>query len=85
MTLPDHPPPLSEVVLPDRFGTSQIDHAVQWLCKGHVGHDGGDILRRNGLHERRWKPNGLPFRRRLGDAAHKLEELRGADDRERNL
>ena len=30
------------------------------------------------------KPNRLPFGGRLGDAAHELEELRGADDRVRN-
>src|SRR5262249_430057 len=32
----------------------------------------------------RWKPNRLPFSRRLGYATHELEELRGADDRVRN-
>src|SRR4029077_17522006 len=32
----------------------------------------------------RWKPNSLPFSRRLRDATHELEELRGADDRVRN-
>src|SRR5438270_10606047 len=68
-----------EVVLTDRFGTGQIDRAVQWLREGGFGHDGGDIIRHNGLHQNRWKPNRLPFSRRLGDAAHELEELRRAD------
>src|SRR5438105_8780626 len=38
----------------------------------------------NGLHQNRWKPNRLPFSRRLSNAAHELEELCGADDRVRN-
>ena len=73
-----------EVVLADRFGTGQIDRAVQRLGEGRIGHGGGDVLRRNGLHQDRWEPNRLPFGRRLGDAAHELEELRGAHDRVRN-
>src|SRR5512142_2629847 len=31
-----------EVVLTDRFGTGQIDRAVQRLTEGRIGHDGGD-------------------------------------------
>ena len=73
-----------EVVLTDRFGTGQIDRAVQRLSEGHIGHDGGDIIRRNGLHQNRRNPDRLPFSRKLGDAAHELEELRGAHDRVRN-
>jgi hypothetical protein len=68
-----------EVVLTDRFGTRQFDRAVQRLRERHIGHDGGDVIRRNGLHQNRWKPNGL-----LSDATHELEELRGADNRIRN-
>ena len=49
--------------------------------EGHFGHDSGDIIRHNGLHQKPWQPNRLPFSCRLGDAAHELEELRGADDR----
>src|SRR5438874_9895974 len=44
-----------EVVLPNRFGTGQIERAVQRLSEGHIGHDGGDVIRRNGLHQNRWK------------------------------
>ncbi len=73
-----------EVVLPNRFGTGQIEHAVQRLSEGHIGHDGGDVIRRNGLHQNRWKPNRLPFSRQLGDAARELEELRSTHDRVRN-
>src|SRR5437762_11200931 len=73
-----------EVVLPNRFGTGQIERAVQRLSEGHIGHDGGDVIRRNGLHQNRWKPNRLPFSRRLADAAHELEELRSTHDRVRN-
>ena len=73
-----------EVVLPNRFGTGQLERAVQRLREGHIGHDGGDVIRRNGLHQNRWKPNGLPFRRRLSDAARELEELRSTHDRVRN-
>src|SRR5262249_20913462 len=73
-----------EVVLTDRFGTSQIDRAVERLSEGRIGHGGGDVVRRYGLHQSRWKPNRLPFGRRLGDAAHELEELRSAHDRVRN-
>src|SRR5436190_23718777 len=46
-----------EVVLADRFGTGQIDRAVQRLSEGRVGHDGGDVIRRDGLHQDRWEPN----------------------------
>src|SRR5437868_14794309 len=63
-----------EVVLTDRFGTGQSERAVQRLSESRVGHDGGDIIRRNGLHQDRWKPDRLPCGRRLGDAAHELEE-----------
>src|SRR5436189_519117 len=73
-----------EVVLSNRFGTGQIERAVQRLSEGHIGHDGGDVIRRNGLHQGRWKPNRLPFSRRLGHAAHELEELRSTHDRVRN-
>src|SRR5213596_1871 len=31
-----------EVVLTERFGTGQIDGAVQRLSEGRIGHDGGD-------------------------------------------
>jgi hypothetical protein len=73
-----------EVVLPNPFGTGHIEGAVERLSEGHIGHDRGDVSRRNGLHQNRWKPNRLPFRRELGDAAHELEELRGTHDRVRN-
>src|SRR4029453_1865381 len=73
-----------EFVLTDRFGTSQLDRAVQGLRQGRFGHDCGDVIRHNGLHQNGWKPNRLPFSRRLGDATHELEELRGTDDRVRN-
>src|SRR6266850_732758 len=36
-----------EFVLTDRFGTSQIDSAVQWLREGRIGHDSGDVIRYN--------------------------------------
>src|SRR5215475_10969796 len=54
-----------EVVLPNRFGTGQLQRAVRWLREGHFGHDGTDVISRNGLHQSRWKSNRLPFRRRL--------------------
>ena len=38
-----------EIVLPNRFGTGQLERAVQRLSEGHIGHDGGDVIRRNGL------------------------------------
>ena len=76
--------PPHEVVLPNRFGPGQIERAVERLSEGHIGHDGGDIIRRNGLHQNRWKPNRLPFSRELGDAAHELEELCRTHDRVRN-
>src|SRR5205085_9968572 len=63
-----------EFVLTDWFGTGQIDRAVQWLREGRFGHDCGDVIRHNGLHQNRWQPNRLPFSRRLGDATHELEE-----------
>src|SRR5437667_10172299 len=65
-----------EVVLPNRFGTGQIERAVQRLSEGHIGHDGGDVIRRNGLHQNRWKPNRLPVSSRLGDVDHELQILR---------
>src|SRR5436190_23295579 len=46
-----------EVVLTDRLGTGQVERAVQRLTEGHIGHDGGDVLRRDGLHQNRWKPD----------------------------
>src|SRR5436189_1191721 len=69
-----------EVVLTNRVGTGQIDRAVQGPSECHIGHGGGDIICRNGLHQSRWKTDRLSFRRRLGDAPHELEELRGAHD-----
>src|SRR6266446_1837247 len=58
-----------EVVLSNRFGTGQIDRAVQRLREGRIGHDSSDVIRDNGLNKNRWKPNRLPFSRRLSDAA----------------
>src|SRR5262249_58058852 len=46
-----------EVVLPNQFGTGQLDRAVHRLSEGHVGHGGGGIVRRHGLHQNRWNPN----------------------------
>src|SRR3954454_22189935 len=46
-----------EVVLADRFGTRQFDGAIQRLGEGHIGHDGCHIIRLNGLHHDRWKPD----------------------------
>ena len=37
-----------EVVLTDRFGAGQFERAVQRLGESRVGHDGGDIIRRDG-------------------------------------
>src|SRR5262245_14048405 len=71
----------NELVLTDRVGTGQLDHAMQWLRQGSLGHAGSDILCGDGLHQSWWDANRLPFRRRLGDAAHELEELRGTDNR----
>ena len=73
-----------EVVLPDRFGTGNLECAVQRLREGHIGHDTSDVIRCNGLHQNLWQPNRLPVGRRLGDAAHELEELRSTHDRIRN-
>jgi hypothetical protein len=35
----------NQLVLTDRFGTSQLDRAVQRLRKGHIHQGGGDIVR----------------------------------------
>ena len=67
-----------EVVPVDRFGSGQFDGTIQRLSEGYIGHDGGDVIRRNGLHQDRWKPDHLPFSRRFGDGANELEELRSA-------
>ena len=69
----------------DRFGTRQLDRAVQRLLDGDVGQRGGDVIRHDGLHQGGRQPNRLPVGGRLGDAAHELEELRRADDRVGNL
>jgi hypothetical protein len=58
-----------EVILPNRFGPGQIEGVVERLSEGRVGHDGGDVIRRDGLYQNRWNPNRPPFRRRLGDSA----------------
>ena len=58
-----------KVILPNRFGTGQIEGVVERLSEGRVGHDGGDVIRRDGLYQNRWNPNRPPFRRRLGDSA----------------
>src|SRR5262249_12475181 len=47
--------------------------------------DGGDVVRRDGLHEGRRQAHRLPLGRELGDAAHELEELRRAGDSVRDL
>src|SRR6266481_2567215 len=59
-------------------------YSLSSTTASRIGHDGGDIIRRNGLHQNRWKPNRLPFSRQLGDATHELEELRSTHDRVRN-
>src|SRR5215475_9808646 len=70
----------NELVLTDRVGTGYLDHAVQWLGECHIGHDGRDVIRCDGLHQNRWDPDRLPFGRPFGDAIHKLKELRGMHD-----
>src|SRR6516162_3295910 len=46
--------PPHEVILPNRFGTGQIERAVERLSEGDIGHDRGDIIRHNGLHQNWW-------------------------------
>jgi len=58
-----------EVMLPNRIRTGHFDCAVQGLGEGHIGHDGGDVIRYYGLNQNRWNPNRLPFSRKLGDSA----------------
>src|SRR5262249_58822283 len=73
-----------ELILPNRFGTGQIERAVQRLSEGHISHGGGDVIRHNGLHQNWWNPNQLPFCRQLGDLADELEEQRGTHARVSN-
>ena len=71
----------NEFIETDRLGNRQFDCAVQRFLDRDLGHDGGDIIRHDGLYQRWRQPNRLPLGCRLGDAAYELEELRGADDR----
>jgi hypothetical protein len=64
----------NQLVLTVRFGTSQVDRAVQRLRKGHIHQGGGDIVRCDRLHHGRGKPDGLSFGGRLGNAAHEFEK-----------
>src|SRR5438309_4703015 len=74
-----------ELIHSDRFGTGNLDRTVYWLGDCDVSQGGGDIIRRDGLHESRRQPNRLPFSGRLRDALRELEELGRANDRKRNL
>ena len=70
--------------MPNWVGTSNLDRVIHRFADGNVSQGGGDIIRRNGLHQSRWDANRLSFRRPLGDTAHELEELRSTHDRVRN-
>jgi len=69
-----------KLVLTDRLGARQLDRAIQRFRHRDVGHDVGDIIRHDGLHQGRRESNRLPLGCSLGNAAHELKELRGAND-----
>ncbi len=41
-----------EFIHSDRFGTGDLDCTLYWLGDRDVSQSGGDIIRRDGLHER---------------------------------
>src|SRR5437870_4385558 len=43
-----------------RFGTRQLDRAVERLSDCDVSHGGRDIIRHDGLQKGRWQANHLP-------------------------
>src|SRR6516165_10590628 len=48
-----------EFVLANWFGTGQLEHAVQGLGEGDIGHGSADVVRCDGLHQSRRNPNRL--------------------------
>jgi hypothetical protein len=70
-----------ELVETERFGTGQLDSAIDRTTHRDLGQRGGDVFRRDGLHERRRQANRVAIGAPIGDLADELEELRCADDR----
>ena len=62
------------------FGAGQLDHAVDRCTHGDVGQGGGDVLRRDRLHQDRWQAHRVANRAAIRNAADELEELRCAEN-----
>src|SRR5262245_40179025 len=62
------------------FRPGDLDDAVAWRRERHVGGDGSNIVRRDGLEQAGRQPDGAALRTQIGDAAEEFQELGRADD-----
>src|SRR5437762_5958739 len=63
------------------LGARYLKRVIAWRAEHEIGQGGDDIIRKDRLHQGRRDANRLSVAERIGDAAHELEELRGAQNR----
>ena len=73
-----------EVLEPERFGSTDLDDAVDRCPDGHLAHRSGDLVGSDRRDQRVGKPHRVTVGGVLGDALEELEELEeleGTNDR----
>ena len=69
-----------DLVKRDSVRAGHFNGSIQRLRHGDLGHVSGEIVREDGLKQRRRQANGLPAGRLISDAPNELKELRRADE-----
>ena len=62
------------------FRADDLDDAVSRRCERHIGDDGSNVVRSDGLEQTGRQPNRVPLRTFVGDAAEEFQELGRADN-----
>ena len=62
------------------FRADDLDDAVSRRCERHIGDDGSNVVRSDGLEQTGRQPNRVPLRTFVGDAAEEFQELGCTDD-----
>ena len=62
------------------FRAGNLDDAASWRRERHIGDDGSNVVRRDGLEQAGRKPDRISFRTFVRDAAEEFHELGRADD-----
>jgi hypothetical protein len=70
-----------ELVKPKFLGARYLERVIGWRAEHDIGQRGNDVVRKDRLYQSRGDASHLSVTERIGDGAHELEELRGAQNR----